>query len=233
MNVSIALAAGLAVVSALSSYGQNLSYDLTANKSSLLDKGVSRQFTSNGVTMTATAISYTGGNNDYFEASRLGQYSSGLGVTNRHEDGSEPEHRVDNFQHNDYILFTFDDLVNVTSVQIASIVDDSDVSYWVGTLKYTNDDKISYGDLYKAGFGNEQVDSTNSSVNSRNVSIKSPSGGINAIIFGAQRGLDSGKYIDQFKVKGISASAVVAVPEPSAALLSLLGALGFCLRRRR
>ena len=229
MKILIALAAALVVASSLSN-AQNLSYNLTSNNSSLLGYGESRTFTSGGVTMTASAISYTGGNNEYFEAARLGQYSEGLGVSNKHEDGSAPSHRVDNFQHNDYILFTFDNLVDIKSFTIASIVDDSDVSYWVGNLKSASDSKISYADLALFGFGNEQTNMIDANLNQRDVAINSPSSGINAIIFGAQRGLDSGKTLDQFKIKHIKGHVV---PEPSAALLSVIGALGFCLRRRR
>ena len=232
MKTLLIVAAALVAVSSLPVFGQNLSFDLTSSGSSLLATGETRTFSSNGVNMTALAISYTGGNNEYFEASRLGQYgSSGLGVTNKHENGSSPGHRVDNSSHNDYILLTFDDLVDVTSIQIASIVDDSDVSYWVGNLTPTTDSQISYSDLASVGFGPEQVDSINANINSRSVTINSPASGINAIIFGAQRGLDSGQYIDQFKVKHVKGQVVV--PEPSSALLSLIGALALCVRRKR
>ncbi len=234
MKVLLIVAAALVAASSLPVFGQNLNFDLTSSGSSLLATGETRTFTSNGVTMKALAVSYTGGNNEFFEASRLGQYgSSGLGVTNKHEDGSSPEHRVDNFKHNDYILFTFDNLVNVTSIQIASIVDDSDVSYWVGNLRPTSDSQISYSDLASVGFGNEQVDSINQKISSRSVTINSPGSGINAIVFGAQRGLDSGEYLDQFKVKHLKATTLTVVPEPSAALLSLVGVFALCVRRKR
>ncbi len=230
MKILIALAAGLVVASSLPSFGQNLNFDLTGN-GGLQGSGNSLTFTSNGVTATATAYSYTRNDDTSFEKSQLGRYgSSGLGVTNKFEDGSSPEHRVDNFKHNDYILFTFDDLVDVSSVQIASVVDDSDVSYWVGNISSNNLTGKNYSGLSSLGFQDEQIDMFNSSVNSRTVTINSPSNGINAILFGTQRGLDSGDYLDQFKVQHIKATVV---PEPSAALLSVLGAFGFCLRRRR
>ncbi len=232
MKMLLIVAATLVAVSSLPVFGQNLSYDLTSSGNSLLPTGQVRTFTSNGVTMTASAISYTGGNSEYFESARLGQYgSAGLGVTNKHEDGSSPGHRVDNSNFNDYILFTFNNLVNVESVQIASIVDDSDVSYWVGNLMPTTDDQISYSDLASIGFGPEQLNTVNQNLSSRSVTINSPSSGINAIIFGAKRGLGTGHYIDQFKVKHLKGHVVV--PEPSAALLSLVGVFALCVRRKR
>ena len=162
---------------------------------------------------------------------RLGRYSSGLGVTNENEDSGAPDHRVDNFGSNDYILFTFDALVDVTSIKIASIVDDSDVSYWVGNISNSNLEGFSYSGLDSLGFQDEVIDRVNKSINSRTVSIDSPNTGINAILFGAERGLDSGQYLDQFKIKSIHGTVVV--PEPSTALLSLLGVVGICFRRRR
>lgn len=231
MKLLIALAAALVVVTALSN-GQSLSFDLTGG--SVVDSST-RTFTSNGVTATATALSYTGGNNEFFEVSKLGQYgSAGLGVTNKHEDGSSPGHRVDNFENNDYILFTFDNLVDVTSIQIASIVDDSDVSYWVGNLTPNGDPEISYSDLASIGFGNEQMDNVSGNYNSRSVDINSPISGVNAIIFGARRDqtwTSNSDYIDQFKVKHLKATVVI--PEPSTVLLSFLGVVGICFRRRR
>ncbi len=230
MKSVFAFATAFVVASTLPTLAQSLNFNLTGN-GNLLSAGQTLSYTSNGVTATATAYSYTKSNDTSFEKSRLGRYgNSGLGVTNKFEDGSEPQHRVDNFQHNDYILFTFDNLVDITSVQIASIVDDSDVSYWVGNISSTNLTGKSYSGLSSLGFANEQVNMFDGNVNARSVSINSPSSGVNAILFGTQRGLDSGQHLDQFKVQHIKATLV---PEPSAALLSVLGALGFCLRRRR
>ena len=231
MKLLFVLTAAAVVATTLASNGQDLNYYLNGN-SNLLSTGETRSFSSNGVEVTASAWSYTGGkNNSSFEAGRLGQYSGGLGVTNRNEDGSAPGHRVDNFGSNDYILFTFDSLVNVTSIKIASIVDDSDVSYWVGNIDANSLHGVTYSGLSSLGFQDEVVDAVNADINSRTVSIDSPAGGINAIIFGAQRGLDSGQYLDQFKIKSIHGAVVV--PEPSTALLSLLGVVGICFRRRR
>lgn len=235
MKLLIALAAGLVVATTMSSHGQNLNYSLGGG-GSLLGTGVTRTYTSNGVTMTAAAWSYTGGSsNSSFEASRLGRYSSGLGVTNNEENGSAPGHRVDNFEQNDYILFTFDSLVNVTSIQIASIVNDSDVSYWVGNVNTANISGSDYNGLSTLGFQGEKLNTVNNtSLTSRSINIDSPASGVNAILFGARRSQtwtdEHSKYIDQFKVNHLKATVV---PEPSAALLSVLGALGFCLRRRR
>lgn len=227
MKLLIALAAALVVATTMASNGQDLSYNLTGNNS-LLSTGSTRTYTSNGVTMTASAWSYTGSNRTKFEAARLGRYSTGIGVTNRFEDGSAPGHTVDNSGSNDFILFTFDTLVDVESIRIASVGEDSDVSYWVGNISTSNLTGITYSGLSTLGFQGEEVDFGGSS--SRIVSIDSPVSGINAILFGARRGTASGHEVDQFKIKAVTATVI---PEPSTALLSLLGVVGICFRRRR
>lgn len=53
------------------------------------------------------------------------------------------------------------------------------------------------------------------------------------MLFGAKRGTfddDDDKGIDAFKIKSVTATVI---PEPSTLFLSVIGALGLCLRCRR
>ncbi len=160
----------------------------------------------------------------------------GLGVVNRDENNSSPWHQVDNFKQNDYILFVFDELVDVSSVYIQPSPGpyDRDVTYWTGNITSGNLSNVTYGGLAALGFNGEQNNASSASSSGRSVAINSPSGGVNAILFGARKDQTwtdkDSHYIDAFKVRSVSGTVV---PEPSAALLSVLGALGFCLRRRR
>lgn len=234
MKKLIAFAAGLAALSSLSSNGQSLSYNLGGNAGYSNTTGNKITFADQGVKLTATAYSYTkGSDNTALEASKLGQFGPGLGVVNNEENNSSPYHQVDNFGQNDYILFVFDTLVDVSSIRITPSPGpfDQDVSYWVGNVSNTNLDNVTYSGLIDRGFSGEQVVMGTLSSNSKDVPINSPSTGINAVLFGAQRGLEKdSNYIDAFKVGNLKATVV---PEPSSALLSIAGLLGFCMRRRR
>ncbi|QTN31006.1 PEP-CTERM sorting domain-containing protein [Akkermansiaceae bacterium] len=234
MKALIALAAALVVASAMSSQGQTLTWNLGGSAGYGSSNGNSLSFTQSGVKVTASAWSYTkGSSNNALESAKLGQWSPGLGVVNREENNSSPWHQVDNYLQNDYILFVFDHLVTVQSVKITPSPGpyDQDVSYWVGNIANSNLDGVSYSGLAALGFLPEKVVSGNSSSSSKIVGIDSPSSGINAILFGPERGLETDStFIDAFKVGNITAKVV---PEPSAALLFVISSLGFCLRRRR
>lgn len=237
MRTIIALTAGLAVASSLPLAAQSITWDLAGNAGYGLSNGQSLSFTTNGTKVTASAWSYTKGSSDNaLESAKLTQWNpNGLGVVNREENNSSPWHQVDNYEENDYVLFVFDTLVDVSKVRVQASPGpyDLDASYWVGNIASSNLDNVTYSGLVSRGFGTEQVNSGSRTSDARNVSINSPATGVNAILFGAKRGIfddDDEKYLDAFKIKSITATVI---PEPSAFLLSALGALGFCLRRRR
>ncbi|RYD36286.1 MAG: hypothetical protein EOP85_18375, partial [Verrucomicrobiaceae bacterium] len=83
-------------------------------------------------------------------------------------------------------------------------------------------------DHISSGFGS-RIDSDSVASNSpRNVGISTPSGGVNALLFGARVGGDAN--FDRFKISSIGGSTVI--PEPGSAMLAL-GALGLAVGRRR
>jgi MYXO-CTERM domain-containing protein len=235
MKTSAAYAAGLLLAVCLPATAQNsLNWDLTGSGGTGTI-GNSRSFTTDGVTVRATAWSFTKGSADIaFEAARLGQWSGGLGVTNVQEDGSSPFHQVDNESHNDWILFVFDELVDVGSVRVQPYggTFDRDVSYWVGTIDPgANLDGLTYSSLSGLGFGAETVVNNSSGTTAIDVVINAPATGVNAMLFGARRGVATGLGVDAFKVQSVC--AVTAIPEPTSAVLGLLGVGALCLRRRR
>lgn len=86
-----------------------------------------------GVTLTASAFSSTG-SGGAVQTAYLGSYGGGLGVTNRGEDGSEPNHTMDNAGNQDAILFNFSSAVELNTVKVGWLSGDSDlwVYRWIG-----------------------------------------------------------------------------------------------------
>ena len=108
---------------------QDITFHLTGNSDTTGNDGNVRTFSQDGVSVDVSAFS-SNKSGEHWKTAYLGAYDGGLGVTNQHEDGSS--HRVDNGGSNDYILFEFDQQVTVDRALLAYIVDDSDISVWIG-----------------------------------------------------------------------------------------------------
>lgn len=232
---NFAMAAALAL-SAFASNAALVTLDLTSGGSNSGGTYNTRTFTAGGITVTATAWSLTG-NNNTFQSSNLGKYSTGLGVCNRDEIAQrrgcdEPEHQVDNVGSLDFVLFQFSAAIDPTKVTINPAGDyDRDVSYWTGTtanpLSLTSK---NLGNLAGLGFGNRKDDEGTTGSAARDVTIVS--GLANSLLFGA----DIFESNDWFKITSIQFDYTppTKVPEPgSLALIALaLGGLGLARRRR-
>jgi len=216
------------VTLATNALAQQLTWDLRGNDGQG-PAGNVMMFEAGGVTVTATAWSYTAGPNDNaLEASGLGQWSTGLGVRNSNEPSGSPEHQVSNADGNDFVLFIFDAPMGISSVRIDPYGNhDRDVTYWTGNIDPSLDlTGASYSDLASLGFGPQVDDTSTSSNDARNVSITSPPG-VNAILFGAWIEDTPEDYFKIAKVTG------EVIPEPGSAILAALGLAGALLRRRR
>jgi hypothetical protein len=193
-------------------------------------------YSSGGVTVTASAWSYTkdtaAGSNVALEAAQPTSLSSGLGVCSQSEGSgcTSAQQQLDNSGETEWALFKFSEPVDINTVRIDPAgVYDSDVTYWAGQTAPTftgNLDGMTYASVTSL-FGAPITDEATESDAGRNVSI---GGGLaNYLLIGAQKDGTN----DYFKIKSISVTAPLSVPEPATLLLlgSAMATLG--LRRRR
>ena len=121
-----------------------------------------RTFTADGISVNASAFSRDSGGDwdDVF----LGAYSSGLGVTDSSEgNGGNGTHRVDNVGEQNFVLFEFSEKVVVDEAFLDSVVNDSDISVWIGTVSDPFNNHLDLNDTVLSSLGFYEVNNTGSS----------------------------------------------------------------------
>ena len=227
-----ALSACAAIALAFPAFSQTMSWE-TSGPQAHDDFGNELVFANAGQGFTATSWSHTAGRrNTAFEASLGVTYSTGIGVTNPDERNLVPEHQIDNAGGNEWVLLIFEGPVS----EVVLTVDpygawDRDVTYYTANITGAVDlAGLTYSDLDELGFGERVDDLSTRSSDSRDIEITDDGSGFNAILIGAQQAKPFFRNVDRFKITGVEAS--FAVPEPSAALLGLLGGILMARRRR-
>ena len=157
-----------------------------------------------GPTVTATA--WYVGQGGTFQAATLGQYSGGLEVCYPGENCTTvANQQVSNQSYDEFILFQFSKPVDPSSINLQSLTgSDMDVSYWLGCTSgqnLTNKSAVSsnsVSSLSSLGFGSRN-DSNGVAGTTRLVDLTggTPTGPVNAILFGASYASNSG-YNDSF-----------------------------------
>lgn len=133
------------------------------NGNSALDgpDGNVRSFSAGGVSVDARAFSRSDSGN--WSKSYLGSYSSGLGVTDSSEgNGGSGTHRVDNTGRDNYVVFEFSENVIVDQAYLDSVVNDSDLSIWIGTVPGGIGNQ-TLSDAFLSGLTLNEVSNTTSS----------------------------------------------------------------------
>ena len=231
----LALSACAVILLSLPGFSQSVSWEAASGPQGNNQPGNELVFANSAHGFTATSWGYTGKkNNQSFTEGTSVVYSTGIGVTNRTEAPyAVPDHQVDNAKGNDWVLFVFDGPVSDVNIVVNPYGTwDRDVTYYTANVSGdVNLSGLSYADLDELGFSERVDDLSTRSSEERTLSV-SGDGSFNAILIGAgQDKPGSKKDIDRFKIGAVNATYTV-VPEPSAALLGLLGGL-MLLRRKR
>ncbi len=116
-----------------------------------------RQFSSGGVAVKASGFSRDKTTGAWANAF-LGGYSGGLGVTDTAEGtGANNTHTIDNLDGRDnYVLFEFNQQVVIDTAYLGYVVNDSDLTIWIGTVPNAFNNHQTLSDSLLAGLYTEE-----------------------------------------------------------------------------
>jgi len=145
----------------LTTVGACMDINLTSNTSSGSSAGNILTISQNGLDVHASAFSRDDTTGAWATA-YLGSYSGGgLGVTDSSEDGSSPNHAVDNVGGRDnYVLFEFDQIVMLDQAFLGWVSGDSDIQVWIGNFNSPFTSHLNLNDAVLSGMGFMEVNTT-------------------------------------------------------------------------
>ncbi|WP_165440603.1 SdrD B-like domain-containing protein [Rubripirellula amarantea] len=146
----------------LTETGGTSTFYFNGNSGSDGSDGNIRHFEVDGVSAKASAFSRDDSGN--WRTAFLGIFSGGLGVTDSSEgNGGNGTHRVDNVGRDNFVLFEFSEDVVVDQAFLDSVVTDSDLSVWIGTVPNAYANHNSLSDSFLSNLELNEVNDTSSS----------------------------------------------------------------------
>ena len=206
---------------ATSSTVTNFNLNAATNSAATGAAANSRSFTSNGVTLTARAFSreLLGCNTVNWTTAYLGNYTTGLGITNGSETGSS--YRLDNAGgQKDYLLLQFSESVVLDKAYLKSVLTDSDASFWIGNAGST---LTSLSDAALAALGYLEQNSGASSDRTADVNAGNLQG--NTIVIAAAN--NDTTCNDNFTLSGLDVFKLVTTSSTITNTATVAGPIGF------
>jgi hypothetical protein len=248
MKLFPAIACGLiaaSIATAPASAAVTLQLD-TGGSNSSSTYGNVRTFDFGSVKVQATAFSLS--TTGTLTRAYLGQYGEGLGVTNTGEgNGANNTHTIDNQSGFDFVVLTFDRVVNVSAAVLNpfSVGGYTDNDAFVSTAFKlgaftTSPTTLALNDAVFSALNTNGYNVFGTTANNNTVDLMSGVSAGNIWIIGSARsgvaykgnGYVDGK-IDGFKLDAIKVSPVVPEPATWAMMISGFGLIGASMRRRR
>ena len=139
---------------------QCLTFDFSGNTAVCGTNGNIRTYTDSGVAVNVSAFARDRSTGSWSTA-YLGAYGGGLGVTDSSESGSGNTHTVDNTGgRNNYVLFEFNQAMELDGAYLGYVAGDSDVQVWIGNVAGAFNNHMTLSDAVLAGMGFSEVNTT-------------------------------------------------------------------------
>jgi hypothetical protein len=232
-------AATAAIFAAAPAYATDFSVGMTnGGKSGSSTDARIYSATNNGQTLNVKVTGWTDFGFFGVGRSAVGSYGTdGLGITNAIESGANGSHQADSYFGTDFFILQFDQAVKLTSAVFntfdlyGSAPDNNALIRWGNTSTAWNG-SLSADSLSKA-FTGSAISYGNGSDGSRSLALGSTA--IGNIWMISATAADAPKIYDAFKLAGVNASTVAAVPEPATWAMMLVGfaMVGAAARYRR
>jgi uncharacterized repeat protein (TIGR01451 family) len=174
----------------------NSTFIFSGNTAGSGTAGNIRTFTTNGVSVKVSAFSRNKSTGAWAPAF-LGLFSGGFGVTDTSEDGSGNTHTVDNIGRDNFVLFEFSQPVVVNRAFLGYVVNDSDLTAWVGTATDPFNNHQSLSDAWFASLALREENET-TSANSRWSDLNG--GGLQGNVFVVAASVVDSTPDDEFKI---------------------------------
>jgi hypothetical protein len=177
----------------------DVNYSFAGSSATTGTKGNTLTYTVNNVSTKVSGFSKT--TSGTWSTAYVGAYSDGLGVTDGSENGSNGTHRLDNVGQYNYLLFEFSTQVTIDRAFLDSVVTDSDITIWIGTVSNPFHNHLTLSDSLLSSLGYSESNEGSGVARWANLNLGGVTGNV-LVIAAATNGTN-----DQFKLSKLEVCA--------------------------